>query len=42
VVNYAAGRGDSLDGIHLDTISKIAEPAMAKVRNILGLAVASE
>jgi 5'-methylthioadenosine phosphorylase len=42
VVNYAAGRGDSLNGIHLDTISKIAEPAMVKVRNILGLVVASE
>jgi 5'-methylthioadenosine phosphorylase len=42
VVNYAAGRGNSHDGVHLDTISKIAEPAMAKVRNILGLVVESE
>ncbi len=42
VVNYAAGRGDSRDGIHLDSISKIAEPAMAKVRNILGLVVESD
>jgi 5'-methylthioadenosine phosphorylase len=42
VVNYAAGRGNSRDGVHLDTISKIAEPAMAKVRNILGLVVESE
>ncbi len=42
VVNYAAGRGNSRDGIHLDMISKIAEPAMAKVRNILGLVVASD
>jgi 5'-methylthioadenosine phosphorylase len=42
VVNYAAGRGNSRDGIHLDSISKIAEPAMAKVRNILGLVVESE
>ncbi len=42
VVNYAAGRGNSRDGIHLDTISKIAEPAMARVRNILGLVVESD
>jgi 5'-methylthioadenosine phosphorylase len=42
VVNYAAGRGDSREGIHLDAISKIAEPAMAKVRNILGLVVESD
>jgi len=42
VVNYAAGRGDSRQGIHLDSISKIAEPAMAKVRNILGLVVESD
>ena len=42
VVNYAAGRGDSRDGIHLDSISKIAEPAMAKVRNIIGLVVESD
>ncbi len=42
VVNYAAGRGNSKAGIHLDTISKIAEPAMARVRNILGLVVESD
>jgi 5'-methylthioadenosine phosphorylase len=42
VVNYAAGRGSSRDGIHLDAISKIAEPAMARVRNILGLVVESD
>jgi 5'-methylthioinosine phosphorylase len=42
VVNYAAGRGNSRDGIHLESISKIAEPAMARVRNILGLVVESD
>lgn len=42
VVNYAAGRGNSRDGIHLDAISKIAEPAMVKVRKILGLVVEAD
>lgn len=42
VVNYAAGRGSSRDGIELGTISMIAEPAMARVRNILGLVVESD
>jgi hypothetical protein len=41
-VNHAAGRGNSRDGIHLDLISKIAGPAMARVRNILGLVVESD
>ncbi|MFA6015414.1 MAG: S-methyl-5'-thioinosine phosphorylase [Gallionellaceae bacterium] len=41
VVNHAAGRGDSREGIHLQSISLIAEPAMAKVRAILGLVVES-
>jgi 5'-methylthioadenosine phosphorylase len=42
VVNYAAGRGKSREGIHLDAISKIAEPAMVKVRKILGLVVEAD
>jgi 5'-methylthioadenosine phosphorylase len=41
VVNYAAGRGNSREGIHLDLISKIVDPAMAKVRNILELVAES-
>lgn len=42
VVNFAAGRGDSRDSINLGTISLIAEPAMARVRTILGLVVESD
>ncbi len=42
VVNYAAGRGTSHDSVHLETINAVAEPAMAKVRNILGLVVDSD
>ena len=42
VVNYAAGRGNSRDGIHLESINKIAEPAMVRVRNIMGLVVESD
>ena len=35
VVNHAAGRGDSRDGVHMENISAVAQPAMAHVRNIL-------
>ena len=42
VVNHAAGRGNSRAGVDLGTISKIAEPAMARVRSILGLVVESD
>ena len=35
VVNHAAGRGDSSDGIRLEGISGVAKSAMVKVRNIL-------
>ncbi len=35
VVNYAAGRGDSRDGVNMQAISAVAQPAMARVRNIL-------
>lgn len=36
VVNHAAGRGESRDGIHLDSVKQVAQGAMEKVRNILG------
>ncbi|MBI3902688.1 MAG: S-methyl-5'-thioinosine phosphorylase [Nitrosomonadales bacterium] len=35
VVNHAAGRGDSRDAIHLETVATVTQPAMARVRNIL-------
>lgn len=37
VVNHAAGRGDSKGGVPLDSINTVAESAMARVRNILGI-----
>ena len=42
VVNHAAGRGNSRDGVHLGTISAVAQPAMARVRNILECVVDSD
>ena len=42
VVNHAAGRGSSRDGVHLETISVVAQPAMARVRNILECVVDSD
>jgi len=35
VVNYAAGRGESRDGVHLDKISTVTQPALTRVKNIL-------
>ena len=35
VVNHAAGRGSSRDGIHLDNVREVTQPAMARVRNII-------
>ncbi len=35
VVNHAAGRGESRDGVHLDKISAVAQPALTCVRNVL-------
>ncbi len=35
VVNHAAGRGSSKNGVHIETVSTVAQPAMARVRNIL-------
>ena len=42
IVNHAAGRGSSLNGVHLETISAVAQPAMARVRNILECVVDSD
>lgn len=42
VVNHAAGRGNSRTRVDLGTISTIAEPAMARVRSILGRVVESD
>jgi 5'-methylthioadenosine phosphorylase len=42
VVNQAAGRGDSRDGIHFETISAAAQPALARVKKVLNLLVESE
>jgi len=35
VVNHAAGRGSSRDGIHVEGVREVSVPAMARVRNIL-------
>ena len=35
VVNHAAGRGNSREGVRLENISSVAQPAMAQVRSIL-------
>ncbi len=35
VVNDAAGRRSSRNGVHMEAISAVAQPAMARVRNIL-------
>jgi 5'-methylthioinosine phosphorylase len=42
VVNQAAGRGDSRDGIHFETISSVAQPALARVKEVLSILVESE
>ena len=42
VVNYAAGRGNSRDGVPLDTIGSVITPAMERVKAILEFAVASD
>lgn len=35
VVNHAAGRGSSKNGVRIETVSTVAQPAMARVRKIL-------
>jgi 5'-methylthioadenosine phosphorylase len=42
VVNHAAGRGNSRDGVPFENISAVAQPAMARVRNILECVVDSD
>ncbi len=42
VVNDAAGRGSSRDAVHLESVSAVAQPAMARVRNILGCVVGND
>lgn len=42
VLNHAAGRGSSRDGVHLETVSAVAQHAMARVRNILECVVGSD
>jgi 5'-methylthioadenosine phosphorylase len=35
VVNWAAGRGNSADGISFEEIARVLEHSMARVRNVL-------
>jgi purine nucleoside phosphorylase len=42
VVNSAAGRGNSRDGVLLETISAVIHPAMERVKAILEFAVACD
>ena len=37
VVNQAAGRGSSHDGIHFETIGTVAQPALSRVKKVLEL-----
>jgi len=39
VVNHAAGRGDSSNGVHLDRIATVGQPALARVKKVLELLV---
>jgi 5'-methylthioadenosine phosphorylase len=39
VVNHAAGRGDSRDGVHIETVGAIAQPALTRVKKVLELLV---
>jgi 5'-methylthioadenosine phosphorylase len=42
VANYAAGRGNSIQAIPLETIGAVMTPAMERVKKILELAVVSD
>jgi len=42
VVNYAAGRGSSSGGVHLDEINAVSREAMARVRRILDHLVSAD
>jgi len=35
VVNNAAGRGNSLDGVHLESVNAVAQPSLNRVKKIL-------
>lgn len=35
VVNHAAGRGDSRDSVRIESVSAVAQPALARVRKVL-------
>lgn len=35
VVNHAAGRGDSRDSVHLETVGTVAQPALVRVKKVL-------
>jgi 5'-methylthioadenosine phosphorylase len=42
VANYAAGRGDSVDGINMESVNATASVAMERVRNIIESVVCSD
>jgi 5'-methylthioinosine phosphorylase len=42
VVNHAAGRGSSADGIHLDSVGSVTQPALVRVRKVLEMLVESD
>ncbi len=42
VVNHAAGRGNSRDGVRLDSIGAVTQTAMTRVRNILECLVGND
>ena len=42
VVNHAAGRGSSRDGVHLDSVGAVTQTAMARVRHILECMVGND
>lgn len=42
VVNHAAGRGSSRDGVHLDSVGTVTQAAMARVRKILECMVGND
>jgi purine nucleoside phosphorylase len=42
VVNHAAGRADSAEGIHLEQINAVLQSSMTKVRALLAELVATD
>ena len=41
VANHAAGRGDSLNGIHFESLEQVLQEAMGRVRSIIEKLVGS-